>query len=251
MQNTFALIYNPVSHRFKQSALDQIQNYMDLHGKQLELFPTEYANHAQEIVLDLLPKKPRVIIAMGGDGTINEVAQNLIHQKIPLGIIPSGTANVLALELQIPKDPIHAMETILSENIESVHVGQISYLSGEQNASRYFLLMAGVGADAHICKNINTNIKKFLGKGAYGLETIKSLSKKSSCFDLHINGKTYLSQQAIISNSKYYGGQYIVTPDASPSAENFQICTLNSESQFDLLQMLIKIGIQKHQSWYA
>ncbi|PCJ20728.1 MAG: hypothetical protein COB02_00025 [Candidatus Cloacimonadota bacterium] len=247
MQNTFALIYNPTSHRFHQKTLDQIQNYMDLHSKNLKLFPTEYANHAQEIVNKLLPQKPRAIIAMGGDGTINEVAQNLIHQKIPLGIIPSGTANVLALELDIPNDPIHAIEIVITENIKTINVGSISYMSQDKKLSRYFLLMAGIGTDAHICKNINTNVKKFLGKGAYGLETLRSIAKKSTCFDLHINEKTYLSQQAIVSNSRFYGGKYVVTPDASPTQELFQVCTLNSDSQFDLLHLLLKIGIQKHQ----
>jgi diacylglycerol kinase (ATP) len=247
MNNTYAIIYNPTSHRFSQSILDQIKHYMDLHSKEFQLFPTEYAGHAQEIVVNLIPKSPKSIVAMGGDGTINEVAQNLVNQSIPLGIIPSGTANVLALEFGIPKDPIHAMETILSQNIQSINIGKISYQVDSEEKSRYFLLMAGIGTDAHICKNINTSVKKFLGKGAYGIETLKSFAKKSSCFDLHLNQKTFLSQQTIVSNSRFYGGQYIVTPDASPFNKDFQVCTLNSDSQFDLIQLLLRIGINKHQ----
>lgn len=247
MNNTYAIIYNPTSHRFNQKTLDQIQNYMDLHSKELQLFPTEYANHAQEIVLELIPKNPKAIVAMGGDGTINEVAQNLVNQSIPLGIIPSGTANVLALELGVPQDPVHAMEIILSANTQNINIGKIVYKSDDEDKSRYFLLMAGIGTDAHICKNINTSVKKFLGKGAYGIETLKSLAKKSTCFDLHLNQKTYLSQQTIVSNSRFYGGQYIVTPDASPLNKDFQICTLNSDSQLDLMQLLLRIGVQKHQ----
>ncbi|MCO4781814.1 MAG: diacylglycerol kinase family lipid kinase [Candidatus Cloacimonetes bacterium] len=247
MNNTYAIIYNPTSHRFNQKILDQIKVYMDLHSKTFELFPTEYEGHAQEIVLDLIPKSPKTIVAMGGDGTINEVSQNLVGQNIPLGIIPSGTANVLALEFGIPSDPVHAMEIILSQNIQSINIGEITYQHNEESKSRYFLLMAGIGTDAHICKNINTSVKKFLGKGAYGIETLKSFAKKSSCFDLHLNKKTFLSQQTIVSNSRFYGGQYIVTPDASPFNKDFQICTLNSDSSFDLLNLLLRIGIQKHQ----
>ena len=102
------------------------------------------------------------VVAAGGDGTINEVANGLAGKDLPLAIVPLGTANVLAVEIGMPLRARRIARAIACGDVRSVHVGMVN--------GRRFLMMAGVGFDAHVVANVNPRLKRAFGKLAYVIE---------------------------------------------------------------------------------
>ncbi len=96
-----------------------------------------------------------LIIAAGGDGTINEVANGMLHTGVPLGLLPGGTANVLAREMKMPRTILDAAEVLTEYTPQTISVGRLRL----QNDSRLFLCMAGCGLDAAIVSRVNVELK--------------------------------------------------------------------------------------------
>lgn len=150
------------------------------------------------------------IIVFGGDGTIREVVEGITKTPIPIGIIPFGTVNVLALDLKIPFNPIKAINTIIEGNIKKIDIGFINTIP--------FLLMCSSGIDALAVHNVNLNTKKIIGPIAYIFSAIKSIiiyrphKITINIIDQDIIDEGYL---VIISNSRFYGGKFVIDKDTS------------------------------------
>jgi diacylglycerol kinase (ATP) len=111
------------------------------------------------------------VLACGGDGTIHDVLQGLVGTSVALGIIPLGTANVLAHDLGLPLRPEVAAKALLKAQSRRIAVGEISYLDfASRPASRYFTVTVGVGADARLFYKLNAESKKALGMASYYLK---------------------------------------------------------------------------------
>src|SRR5262249_42106220 len=110
------------------------------------------------------------VFACGGDGTIHDILQGLAGTSAALGIIPLGTANVIACDLAIPRSPAAAARVALSAKPRRIALGKIEYtdLSGK-NSERFFLAVLGIGADARVFYKLNVAMKNYLGMGAYYL----------------------------------------------------------------------------------
>ncbi len=141
----------------------------------------------------------------GGDGTIKEVVAGIMEKPKPIGIIPFGTVNVLALDLGIPFDPIGAATTIVYGIKKNIDIGLIN--------QQPFILMASIGIDAEAVHNLNLNVKRILGKIAYVISAIKSLfiyrpqRLTVKLLDRQIVDNGYI---AIISNSRFYAGKFTI-----------------------------------------
>ena len=165
-----ALLYNPDSgasakrQRDLQSALDILRKG----GVETELLPTDSAQHAGDEARKAIASGADTIFACGGDGTIHNIIQVLAGTQIALGVLPMGTANALAHDLRIPLRIPLAAEAALRSETRRVALGRITYqnLNGVEN-SRYFIVAAGVGADAHLFYKLHSGVKKRLGIGAY------------------------------------------------------------------------------------
>lgn len=160
------------------------------------------------------------VVAAGGDGTINEVVNGLMAHEgpiPPLGILPLGTANVLAAELGLPMDPAAAAGIILEGGLTDIHLG----LAG----GRHFSLMAGVGFDAHVVAGLDAGLKRRIGKGAYVWETLQQLAADPAArYRVTVDGRPFEAASAVIANSHYYGGRFVLAPDATPLRPGFEIC---------------------------
>jgi len=104
-------------------------------------------------------------VVAGGDGTINEVINGIAGSSMPVGIIPLGVSNVLALELGIPLNSERASDIVIKGNVRPVPLGISN--------GRYFFLMAGVGFDAEVVCRLNMRLKRYLRKLTYILTGIK------------------------------------------------------------------------------
>lgn len=113
--------------------------------------------------------KSKIIIAIGGDGTVNEVINGMIGKKALLGIIRGGTSNMLANAYDIPSDISKAIKLIKFKRRKKIDVGKIN--------GRYFIIAAGIGIDAEMYNNVEPDIKKFFGEVAYPISLLKTIFK--------------------------------------------------------------------------
>ena len=149
---------------------------------------THYQFHAKELVKEAIAENADIIVACGGDGTINEVASALVHTGIPLGIIPAGSGNGLAMNKKKKKNVSNAIEIIKKHSIHTIDVGRVE--------DKYFFSNLGFGIDAEIIKAYEEKQKRtFTG---YVDASVKTLLKyKSKLFRIYID-------DVIIEKNFYY-----------------------------------------------
>jgi YegS/Rv2252/BmrU family lipid kinase len=149
-----------------------------------------------------------LIVASGGDGTLNEVLQGMVGSKVPLAVWPRGTANVLAKDLGMPIDTAAVADVVVTGRERRITVGRAN--------DRYFFLMAGVGLDASIIRDVDPELKARIGEKAFWLSGLKHLfAWQPQPFQLQIDGRFYEGAFAAIGNSSGYGGGFHFTPRAS------------------------------------
>lgn len=178
-------------------------------GLEVEVLNTERPDHATELAAMASDK---LVIAAGGDGTVNEVVNGL-SQGATLGILPLGTANVLARELGLPLKPEDACEKILTGTSRRMDLG---IATDEEGTERRFTLMAGIGFDANVIREVTPRLKRYLRTLAFPLAALKVYFQGDQP-DLQIvdGDTTYVTQFAVVTNSQYYGGEFEMAEEAS------------------------------------
>ena len=162
---TALLIRNPASRRqLKPEQLDDAVDVLRSAGWQVTVATTEREGHATDLAREAAANHIDVVIANGGDGTINEIVNGLAGSDTALAVIPGGTANVWAHEARIPGDPRKAVHIALTGDRRRVDLGVAN--------GRYFLLIAGIGLDAAIIPRVNPWLKRRAGALAYILAGI-------------------------------------------------------------------------------
>lgn len=182
---------------------------------------TEYPGHAAEIVDETANKNYDIIVAVGGDGTINEVGAKVMQQNKILGIIPFGSGNGLARFLKISMNPRKALEVI-----NQCHVTKID--TATFNDKVYFN-MAGMGFDAHVSAIFAGNKKRgFSGYLKLGLKEM--LNYKPDTYTILIDGKTFVRKAFVVSvaNSSQYGNNAYISPLASASDGLLDVCIVRN-----------------------
>jgi len=148
------IVYNPIAGS-RSPLLKQTLQRLTVHGLQFDLYETRGPGDAEKAVRGK-EQTYDAVVAAGGDGTINEVVNGLQGTNLPLGIIPLGTVNVLALEMGLLKDPETVARTIVFGPARSVNVGHVN--------GRAFLLMVGAGFDGRVVAGVSARLKKSLGQ---------------------------------------------------------------------------------------
>ncbi|WP_225872233.1 diacylglycerol/lipid kinase family protein [Pedobacter frigidisoli] len=221
-------IINPISGgRGKLAIPDFIDKYLDKEKFNPNFVFSEYVGHAAELADEASIKNFDVIVAAGGDGTINEVATKVLkHNKI-LGILPLGSGNGLARFLSIPKNLRYALTII-----NSLKVDQID--SAEFNGKCFFNL-AGMGFDAHLSSVFSEDKKRGLS-GYLKLGFQEVFHYKAQTYLLNIDGKEYTRKAFAISiaNSSQYGNDVYIAPNASVKDGLLDVCIIKP---FSLLKL--------------
>ena len=158
----------------------------------------------------------KLVVVAGGDGTINEAIQPLAGSDVVLGLIPVGTANILARELKIPLDPLAAARALVHGHPRPVDLGLVT---GRSQPGRYFCEMVGIGFDAAAVGGVPPIMKTALGKGAYVFSAVTtSFTHRPSRMRLVVDGRRSrrLSFMLTICNTGLYGADFLkITPDAT------------------------------------
>jgi diacylglycerol kinase family enzyme len=165
-----ALLYNPDSGGSKQrqreleSALAVLRNG----GVEADLVPAQSPHHAVEETRRAIDSGCDTIFACGGDGTIHNIAQVVASSSAALAILPLGTANALAHDLNLPLKVVAAAQASLHAVPRRIALGRVTYSDLKGNPGmRYFVVAAGVGVDAHLFYKLHTGTKQRMGMAAY------------------------------------------------------------------------------------
>jgi len=199
---------------------------------------------ASEIVRGAIARGADLILVAGGDGTINEAVNGMVHSGVPLGILPAGTANVLACELDVGTTLERASESIDACLQERVAVGRLS--RGPDDPGRHFLLMAGVGLDAEIIYRLNLRLKSALGKVAYWLGGFGNVGRRLPEFTVEAEGREFRVSFALASRVRNYGGDLEIAPTVSLLDDRFELVLFEGANSFLYLRYILGVVIRKH-----
>jgi YegS/Rv2252/BmrU family lipid kinase len=200
------IIGNPNSGRAgSRGYLERCAKILRSGGLTVEVMNTEHPDHATELAT---LAGDRLVVAAGGDGTVNEVINGL-EENATLGILPLGTANVLARELGLPLDVEQACQRILNGERTRVDIG---VATNREGVERRFACMAGVGFDAHVVRAVTPRLKNYLGTLAFALTAFRVLfGKEFPPVQVVHEGTTHVVRFVIIANAHHYGGDFRVS----------------------------------------
>jgi len=208
------VIFNPTAGRRRSRALAEALLLLE---PQVEL--THKRTGARGDAEAFARQTPKGVIALvaGGDGTANEVANGLLAAGGgEMAILPLGTANVLAAELGIAN--------IAGAAGAAAGGSLLTCRPGLANG-RGFLLMAGVGFDAHVVANVSPRLKRLFGKGAYVAETLRQLARFSfPRYRVTVDGVPHEAASVIVARGHFYGGRFIVAPEARLESGELHVC---------------------------
>jgi diacylglycerol kinase (ATP) len=219
---------------------------LDAHGLVVDSIATSGPGHAGEIARRAVDRGADLILVAGGDGTINEAVNGMVHSDVPLGILPAGTANVLANELGIGKSMESAAAVLADSVQERVALGLIS--NETENALRHFLLMAGAGLDADIVYNLNPRMKEAVGKAAYWIGGFSKVGRRIPEFTVQADGREYRASFALLSRVRNYGGDLEIAPTISLLDDEFEMVLFEGESSLGFLKYMLAVVVHQQQT---
>lgn len=268
------LIYNPYGGQVSvRHELEDVVAFLSRYGWTVSWRETSEPKEAIKLARQAVENGAKVVVAAGGDGTVNEVANGLLGSDAALGVLPVGTTNVWALQMGIPA--LHPMlqsakVAKLVANLEEriarplpanyyrrVLLGAAKVLVegrtvavdvGEVNG-RYFLLWAGIGLDAAIVESISLTDKKALGSWAYILPALGTARRYSSTdICLNSDGKVIKASTPLIvvSNIQLYGGLLAIGAKARVNDGKLDVCVFKGDGFFTFVQHALKVLSRQH-----
>jgi YegS/Rv2252/BmrU family lipid kinase len=240
-----ALIYNPASGTRRDRRLADVERAAQVlrrSGVEAALVPTRAASSAGEQACEAAASGCDAVLACGGDGTVHDVLQGLVgfSGEVTLGVVPLGTGNALACDLGVPRDPAAAASALLTATPRRVAAGRIEYCdrSTAETRSRYFLVMAGVGADAQMLYRMNLGLKARFGMAAYYAEGTRMYALhrlEPFAVEFPRDGPTrqeVVSQLMAVRVSQFGGVLRALAPDAGLYRDDLQFILFKTRSRF-------------------
>ncbi|WP_316747016.1 diacylglycerol kinase family lipid kinase [Pedobacter gandavensis] len=227
-KSNILFIINPISggkDKLKIPAL--IDAHLDRSKFNANYSFTEYVGHASEIAEEAASKNFDVIVAVGGDGTINEIGTKVMQQNKILGILPFGSGNGLSRFLKIPMKTIQAIKVINDFKVRVIDTGRFN--------DKSFFNMAGMGFDAHISSVFAGNKSRGLS-GYLKLGLKEMLNYKPQTYHIYIDGKEYVRTAFVVSvaNSSQYGNNAHISPNASITDGLLDVCIIKKFPLFKI-----------------
>jgi len=236
------LIYNPTAGGRRRAFFGSVVAALRELPCELTLAETDHRGHAEELARNAVAANFDVVAACGGDGTVNEIINGLAGKDIALGIIPLGTANVLAGEIGLSRDPGKIAAALASGPIRPVHVGRAN--------GRRFTMMAGIGFDALVVSRVSLKLKKWIGPLAYVWESLRQSARYGfHAHDVTIDGVAYRPVSMVACKGRRYGGPYIAAPDASLGEAKFHIVMMHGRGWLSVLRYGAALIFGRIASW--
>jgi diacylglycerol kinase family enzyme len=270
-----ALIYNPNAGRLDvRRELGAVVEYLEKSNWTVSYHETSAPREATRLTRQAVERNVDVVIAAGGDGTVNEVASGLVDTDIALGVLPVGTTNVWALQMRIPTiNPVfgpgprvaklmgdleeridHALplgyyRAILLDAARVLVEGQVRAVDVGQANDRHFLMWAGVGLDAVVSENVAPEDKKNLGMWAFvgtALDTVREYQSTHVTVTLDGEVRRVNTPLIVASNIQLYGGVLPLGLRACLNDGKLDVCIFKGEGLFTFVQHVLRIVSRQH-----
>jgi diacylglycerol kinase (ATP) len=250
--NNALLIHNPNAGnggRRRRALLDEARRIFAAGGIHTDLAETARVGDATEIAQRANAEGRQLVIACGGDGTLNEVVNGLAGQsnghRVPLALLPGGTANVLAKELNLPWDIPRAAEKLLHGEVREIALGLATPLN-EPARKKYFLSVAGAGPDGMIVYSMDLDLKARVGILAYWWQGARETFRYNfRHFRVAAAGKEFDSSLVVVGRTKHFGGPFKITTGADLYEDQFELMTVTTRSGLRYLSYLPTLWLGK------
>jgi YegS/Rv2252/BmrU family lipid kinase len=226
------VIFNPAARGEKSR---RARRFLETkRGASVTLAPTQRAGEAQSLAARAVAEGYNVVVAAGGDGTINEVINGIGPSGAALGVLPLGTVNVFAHELRIPRKLEAAWAVIHGGHTRTIDLAQAQ----ANGSTRYFAQLAGVGFDAHAVRAASWELKKRIGPLSYVWAGLKALSRSHPPVEVSVNGTGPLGSAVavLVGNGRFYGGRFALFPKARMDDGLLDVCMFETVGYWDVLR---------------
>jgi len=240
-----SLIYNPYAGGLRGARierLDRAERALQNQAHTVTRHATRGPRTAGDVARECVAAGSDLIVAAGGDGTINEVADGLMGSDVPLGILPAGTANVLAAEMKLGGSMERAAHNLQDCLPRRVSMGKLLFGDG---TSQHFLLMAGAGLDARIVFTLDAGMKSRFGKAAYWLGGARQIGRKLEEFDVETDGARHTCSFALISKVRNYGGDFEIARKVRLTDEQFEVVLFAGANSFRYVIYLAGVAVNQ------
>ena len=236
------LLHNPTAGQ-RPAAIEQIEAELRARGAEVEVAATTRAGEGVSIARRAAEAGVDVLLACGGDGTLNEAINGLAGSKTALATFPAGTVNVWAREVAIPSDPARNAALLWEGERRTVDLGRAG--------QRYFLLMAGIGFDADVASQVTRPEKRRWGPFAYlarGLVTGLRWPLQRMWILLDDRSIRRRALFAVIGNTRLYGGVANITQHAVADDGMLDVCIFGGQGVLEKLAHAGRLALRRHTS---
>ncbi|MBV9862616.1 MAG: YegS/Rv2252/BmrU family lipid kinase [Alphaproteobacteria bacterium] len=232
------IIFNPAAGRRgrAQARLRRVRRRLERLGCAVVVRSTSpAAGDAERLAREAEPSVD-LIVAAGGDGTVNEVATGLHGSERPLAILPTGTTNVVAREIGMPRAAAAIAAVIAAGEPRAVWPGRLP--------GRLFLAMAGSGFDAQIVAAVDSRLKRRIGKLAFIWAILMRLARYRGCeLTVSVDGVPHRAVSAIVAKSRYYAGNFVIAPEARLDAPVLHVVLFQHGRRLAALRYLLALPL--------
>jgi len=215
------IVFNPTAGARRRRRLAEALRVLTLAGVVVRVAETGAPGDALRFAAQAAAAGESAVVAAGGDGTIAEVAAGLAGSTATLGILPFGTANVLAQELGLPLAPAAAARVLAAGREQLVWPGIAHFADGR---SLLFVQMLGAGFDAAVVARLDLRLKARLGRAAYVWQAGRELLRYGfPRMTVTLDGEDFSVSSAIVTKGRLYAGRFLLAPDARPAEPGFQV----------------------------
>jgi diacylglycerol kinase (ATP) len=246
------LIHNPNAGNGgsgRRQMLDQARRILSSGGIEADVIETRGPGDATALAQQATTEGRQLVIACGGDGTLNEVVNGLAAaqngHRVPLALLPGGTANILAKELNLPWDIPGAAEKLLHADLKDIALGLATPVE-QPEKKRYFLSVAGAGPDGMIVYAVDLELKARVGILAYWWQGAREVLRyKFPHFRITGGGEKVDASLVIVGRTKHYGGPFKITTHADLFEDKFELLALTTQSGLRYLSYLPSLWLNK------
>ncbi len=224
------IIFNPTAGAGRRRRLARALTALRAHGVRADLAETRAPGDAETLARQASSRGEPVVVAAGGDGTVAEIAAGLAGGDTALGLLPLGTANVLAWELGVPLRPERAAAVLAAGRAAALHPGLARFGNGR---SRLFVQMLGAGFDASVVERLDLALKRRIGRAAYVWQSLRELPRYGfPPIAVTLDGARQAATSVIVTKGRLYAGRYRIAPDARPMEPGFQVVLFHQAGPF-------------------
>jgi YegS/Rv2252/BmrU family lipid kinase len=230
-----AVILNPRAHSERASGLVERVRAM---APEAEIRLTTSSGDARRLAAEAAAEGFRIVVAGGGDGTVNEVANGLADTGAALGVLPLGTMNVFAKEHGVPDRLEDAWEIIRQGKVREIDLASA-------NGAR-FIQLAGIGLDAQVVKETTWESKKHYGPLSYLMSAAHVAARTPPRLLVEANGISCEGSFVLVGNGRYYGTKIVVFPEAKPDDGLLDVLIFKHLGYMDIARYLSAVLIGQH-----